>query len=194
VITVSEEKLLKYRNKAWICTRGWLLQAELCGKMVGFSSWGYDRIVKNNRSIQNYRRTKKSKRGPKDQMIGLGTIINTVAVIAGGLIGHFTGGMFKQEQQEALNRVCGVSVLFIAIAGAMEGMLTVDGATITSGKAMLVMLCLTIGALISALAVLKYAQVNQKVDMVYSLNGQRRLPPLPVFIIQHFRSLPCTQK
>ena len=54
-------------------------------------------------------------------MIGLGTIINTVAVIAGGLIGHFAGGLFKKEQQEALNRVCGVSVLFIAIAGAMEG-------------------------------------------------------------------------
>ena len=85
-------------------------------------------------------------------MIGLGTIINTVAVIAGGLIGHFAGGLFKQEQQEALNRVCGVSVLFIAIAGAMEGMLTVDGATITSGKAMLVVLCLTIGALIGELA------------------------------------------
>ena len=85
-------------------------------------------------------------------MIGLGTIINTVAVIAGGLIGHFAGGMFKQEQQEALNRVCGVSVLFIAIAGAMEGMLTVDGAIITSGKAMLVVLCLTIGALIGELA------------------------------------------
>ncbi len=85
-------------------------------------------------------------------MIGLGTIINTVAVIAGGFIGHFAGGLFKQEQQEALNRVCGVSVLFIAIAGAMEGMLTVDGATITSGKAMLVVLCLTIGALIGELA------------------------------------------
>ena len=85
-------------------------------------------------------------------MIGLGTIINTVAVIAGGLIGHFAGGLFKQEQQEALNRVCGVSVLFIAIAGAMEGMLTIDGTTITSGKAMLVVLCLTIGALIGELA------------------------------------------
>ena len=34
-------------------------------------------------------------------MIGLGTIINTVAVIAGGLIGHFAGGLFKKEQQEA---------------------------------------------------------------------------------------------
>ena len=34
-------------------------------------------------------------------MIGLGTIINTVAIIVGGLIGHFTGRLFKQEQQAA---------------------------------------------------------------------------------------------
>ena len=47
-------------------------------------------------------------------MIGLGTIINTVAIIVGGLIGHFTGRLFKQEQQAALNKACGISVLFIA--------------------------------------------------------------------------------
>ena len=34
-------------------------------------------------------------------MTGLGTIINTVAIIVGGIIGHFTGKLFKQEQQAA---------------------------------------------------------------------------------------------
>ena len=85
-------------------------------------------------------------------MVGLGTLINTGAIVLGGVIGHFTGKLFRQEQQAALNKACGISVLFIAIAGAMEGMLTVNGATITSGKAMLVVLCLTIGALIGELA------------------------------------------
>lgn len=58
-----------------------------------------------------------------EQMIGLGTIINSAGIIAGGLVGHFTGKLFKDEQQEALNKACGISVLFIAVAGAMEGML-----------------------------------------------------------------------
>lgn len=31
-------------------------------------------------------------------MIGLGTIINTAAIIIGGIIGHFTGKLFEQEQ------------------------------------------------------------------------------------------------
>ena len=84
-------------------------------------------------------------------MIGLGTIINTVAIIVGGLIGHFTGRLFKPEQQAALNKSCGISVLFIAIAGAMQGMLHIDGGSIVSGKSMLVVLCLAIGTIIGEL-------------------------------------------
>ncbi|MDO4269062.1 MAG: DUF554 domain-containing protein [Eubacteriales bacterium] len=78
-------------------------------------------------------------------MTGIGTIINTASIVAGGLIGHFTGKLFKPEQQESLNRACGVSILFIAIAGAMEGMLEINGSEITSGKSMLVVLCLAAG-------------------------------------------------
>ena len=52
-------------------------------------------------------------------MVGAGTVINTVAIISGGLIGHFTGKLFKEEQQTAINKTCGISVMFIAMAGAM---------------------------------------------------------------------------
>ena len=81
-------------------------------------------------------------------MIGLGTIINSAAIVAGGLAGHFTGKIFRQEQQDALNMACGISVLFIAIAGAMQGMLQIDGGTLVSGRSMLVVLCLAIGTVI----------------------------------------------
>jgi uncharacterized membrane protein YqgA involved in biofilm formation len=78
-------------------------------------------------------------------MIGLGTIINTIAIVSGGLIGHFAGRLFRQEQQDALNKACGVSVLFIAIAGAMQGMMSIEGNSMVSGKSMLVVLCLALG-------------------------------------------------
>ena len=81
-------------------------------------------------------------------MIGIGTIINSAAIVAGGLVGHFTGKLFHQEQQDALNKACGISVLFIAIAGAMQGMLYIDGGKILSGKSMLVVLCLALGTVI----------------------------------------------
>lgn len=84
-------------------------------------------------------------------MIGFGTILNTVSIVAGGLIGHVTGKLFRREQQDALNLACGISVLFIAIAGAMEGMLQIRDGQLGSGKSMLVVLCLALGTVIGEL-------------------------------------------
>lgn len=81
----------------------------------------------------------------------MGSLINTISIIAGGLIGMVVGRAFSEDQQEALTKACGISVLFIAIAGAMEGMLRVEGGQIASGKSMLVVLCLAIGTLIGEL-------------------------------------------
>ena len=81
-------------------------------------------------------------------MTGLGTLINTAAIAAGGLAGHFAGKLFRREQQDAVTKACGISVLFIAIAGAMQGMLYTDGGKILSGKSMLVVLCLALGTVI----------------------------------------------
>ena len=84
-------------------------------------------------------------------MIGLGTLINAAAIVAGGLAGHVVGRLFNQEQQDALTKACGVSVLFIAIAGAMSGMLQIDGGALASGKSMLVVLCLALGTVVGEL-------------------------------------------
>ena len=81
----------------------------------------------------------------------MGALINTISIIAGGLIGMVVGRAFSEDQQEALTKACGISVLFIAIAGAMEGMLRVEGGQIASGKSMLVVLCLAVGTLIGEL-------------------------------------------
>ena len=84
-------------------------------------------------------------------MIGLGTTITVAAIVAGGLTGHFTGKLFREEQQESLTKACGISVLFIAISGAMQGMLQIDGGRLVSGKSMLVVLCLAIGTVFGEL-------------------------------------------
>ena len=84
-------------------------------------------------------------------MIGLGTIINTASIIGAGIVGHFAGNLFKEEQQESVGRVCGISVLFIAIAGAMEGMLKPDGGALTATNTMLVVICVVLGTVIGEL-------------------------------------------
>ena len=84
-------------------------------------------------------------------MYGLGTMINTAAIVAGGVGGALFGRFLKENVQDTLTKVCGVSTLFIAITGALEQMLTVENGAIVSHGAMLVIGCLTIGAVIGEL-------------------------------------------
>ena len=81
----------------------------------------------------------------------MGTIINVAAIILGGVFGHLFGRLLSERYQDTLNKVCGVSVLFIGIAGALEGMLTVSDNSVVSGKAMLIVLSLVLGAIIGEL-------------------------------------------
>ncbi len=81
-------------------------------------------------------------------MYGLGTMINTAAILAGGLLGALFGRFLSDSAQDTLTKVCGVSTLFIAISGALEKMLTLENGIIVSSGAMLIVICLAIGAVI----------------------------------------------
>lgn len=82
-------------------------------------------------------------------MPGLGTIVNAAAIVAGGLFGLLCGKLMKPRIQESLTMACGVCVIFLGIAGAMEKMLTAaaDG-TLASGGTMMLIASLVLGALI----------------------------------------------
>ena len=84
-------------------------------------------------------------------MPGLGTIINTAAIILGGVLGALFGRFLSESAQDTLTKVCGVSTLFIALSGAMEGMLRVENGSVVSSGAMLIVICLAIGAVIGEL-------------------------------------------
>ena len=84
-------------------------------------------------------------------MPGMGTIINTVAILVGGLFGGLFGRFLSENAQDTLTKVCGVSTLFIALSGALEKMLTVENGVIVSGGSMLIIGCLAIGAFVGEL-------------------------------------------
>ena len=84
-------------------------------------------------------------------MYGLGTIINTGAIVAGGLAGMLFGRFLKENVQDTLSKCCGVSTLMIGIAGTLEKMLTLENGAISSGGSMLLVLCLTVGGVIGEL-------------------------------------------
>lgn len=81
-------------------------------------------------------------------MIGLGTMINSACIVLGGIAGLLFGRFLKERVQESLAMACGVSVLFIGIAGAMEGMLHIQNGELGSGQALMIVICLALGALI----------------------------------------------
>ena len=84
-------------------------------------------------------------------MFGIGTIINCLAILAGGLCGILFGKFVKSRMQDGLTKTCGVSVLFIGIAGALEKMLNIEGTSLTSQGTMLVVGCLALGTLLGEL-------------------------------------------
>ena len=104
-------------------------------------------------------------------MIGLGTLINTGAIIAGGLLARLVGPRLKERHQNTLTVACGVSTLFVGVAGAMEGMLKMENGGIASKNGMLVVICLTLGALIGGkyLAACTVLLMTAAVSFVYCL-------------------------
>ena len=78
----------------------------------------------------------------------MGTIINVIAIVLGGIIGRFFGKLLSERFQDTLNKVCGVSVLFIGISGALEGMLAIKDNQVVSQKAMMIVICMIVGAVI----------------------------------------------
>ena len=75
-----------------------------------------------------------------------GTLINTGAILAGGLAGAFFGRLLKVRHQETLTMACGVGTLFLSVAGAMNYMLHND--LLPGGGSMLIIACLALGGLI----------------------------------------------
>ncbi|MBO5165070.1 MAG: DUF554 domain-containing protein [Lachnospiraceae bacterium] len=84
-------------------------------------------------------------------MAGLGTIINVAGIIAGGLFGKLFGRFLAERYQDTLSKACGISVLFIGMAGALEGMLSISDNAIVSGSSMLIVISFAMGAFLGEL-------------------------------------------
>ncbi|MBR5931377.1 MAG: DUF554 domain-containing protein [Lachnospiraceae bacterium] len=84
-------------------------------------------------------------------MIGLGTIINTVAVILGGIIGLLFGKLIPDRIQKTLIMCNGICVMFIGVAGAMSKMLTLKDGVFDTQKSLLLVLAMVLGTIVGEL-------------------------------------------
>lgn len=78
-------------------------------------------------------------------MIGFGTLLNTCAILGGGVLGLLFGRLLKPGIQEALTKVCGVSTVCLALSGVLKQMALVDN------SALIVIISLALGTLIGEL-------------------------------------------
>ena len=81
----------------------------------------------------------------------MGTIINVIAIIAGGIGGLLFGKQMKSRYQDTLMSAAGVCVLFLGIAGTMEQMLLIHEQRLQSQGTMMMIASLAIGALLGEL-------------------------------------------
>ncbi|HAM16089.1 MAG TPA: DUF554 domain-containing protein [Eggerthellaceae bacterium] len=78
----------------------------------------------------------------------MGTIINVVAIAVAGLVGMGAGKLLSERLQEGVAKAAGVCVLFIGIAGALQGMLAIEGGMLASGKSLFVVISIVVGTLV----------------------------------------------
>lgn len=79
-------------------------------------------------------------------MIGLGTVINIIAIFLGGLSGIILKKVLLKRHQVTMLKACGIAVMTFGIGGAMEKMLTIQNGSIYCGKTMMIIICLSLGA------------------------------------------------
>ncbi len=85
-------------------------------------------------------------------MIGLGTIINTAAIIVGGILGLLFGKLLNETIHHALLKCNGIVVIFIGAAGVLSKMLIInEDGTFETQKMLLFVLALVLGNFIGEL-------------------------------------------
>lgn len=81
-------------------------------------------------------------------MFGLGTLINTAAVIVGGLIGMCLKNGLKKNVQDILMQTCGVATIFIGASGTLAKMFVIENNNVSVKGTMLLIISLVIGGML----------------------------------------------
>src|SRR5690554_4131515 len=81
-------------------------------------------------------------------MAGMGTIVNMIAIIAGGAVGLFLKGGLPKRFEKTIMQALGMSTIFIGISGALQGIFIISNGKIETSRTMIMIITLAIGGLI----------------------------------------------
>ena len=80
-------------------------------------------------------------------MIGIGTIVNVLTIIAGSTVGMIAQKGIPDAMQKAVMKVLGIAVMFIGLSGTLAEMLVVTAEGISTQGTMLMIVSLVIGTI-----------------------------------------------
>jgi len=85
-------------------------------------------------------------------MIGLGTVVNTIAIIVGSAVGLLVKGGIPQRVRDTVMQTLGLAVIIIGISGALQGIYSInEQGRLDREHVMLMILSLVIGGIIGEL-------------------------------------------
>lgn len=84
-------------------------------------------------------------------MRGLGTIINSLAIIVGGGIGLVIKGGIPERVKQTMIQACGLASMFIGISGTIAQMISLDNGKISFDGTLLIVCSLALGSFIGEL-------------------------------------------
>lgn len=80
-------------------------------------------------------------------MPGLGTIINTAAIVAGGLLGLLFKNILTERAEDMLLKTIGICVFFLGIGGTMQQMLRITDTGLETTGSMMLIVCFVLGSI-----------------------------------------------
>lgn len=84
-------------------------------------------------------------------MTGMGTVINSAAVLLGGLLGLFLKKGISNSMENALMKALGISTMFIGLSGALTGLLSISEHGLDTKGSLLMIVSLVAGTFVGEL-------------------------------------------
>ncbi|MBE6689562.1 MAG: DUF554 domain-containing protein [Ruminococcaceae bacterium] len=103
----------------------------------------------------------------------MGTLVNCIAVILGGIIGLIFKKLIRQSWVDGINKALGIAVLVVGINGVLSNMLTVtDSGFSTSGELILIV-SLVLGTLTGEVLNLdgRFTRFTEKMEKKFNFGG-----------------------
>jgi len=94
-------------------------------------------------------------------MIGLGTIVNTAAVILGGVLGMLLKNGIAKRFEKILMQSLGLATTFIGIGGVLKYMLVIENGSITTQGTTLLIFSLVLGCLLG-----EWVDIESKMEKI----------------------------